>query len=419
MIRSFIFLSIILLLAHQAMQAKKVKALFLGNSYTQTNNLPEIIAQLALSNGDTLEYSSHTPGGFTFSGHAASATSVALIEEGDWDFVILQEQSQLPSFPDEQVEAEVYPYARMLDSMIQVNNPCATTLFYVTWGRENGDAANCPYFDPLCTYEGMDSMLQLRYTIMAEEHQAALSPVAMVWRKIRNEHPDIDLYTADGSHPGSSGSFAAACSFYTLMFRKDPATCSYNYSLSAADAGIIKTAAKQVAYDSLDHWNRFVVWPQAEFTAGIVDGFIDAENLSTHASHYYWDFGDGHTSEEENPSHTYTASGTYTVRLIAAECLMSDTFYMEVSILVSGIEPTFKADNVRIYPNPAQSDVHIRADEKIEHIRIMDMSGKIIYQEDQWGKTTATIDMSAFPPGTYGIVLTIQGNSSTIKFTKY
>jgi PKD repeat protein len=42
---------------------------------------------------------------------------------------------------------------------------------------------------------------------------------------------------------------------------------------------------------------------------------VDFTNLSTNASSYLWDFGDGTTSIQENPSHTYNALGTYNVTL--------------------------------------------------------------------------------------------------------
>lgn len=41
------------------------------------------------------------------------------------------------------------------------------------------------------------------------------------------------------------------------------------------------------------------------------------DNKSTNATNYNWDFGDGTTSKEENPTKTYDIGGTYTVTLTA------------------------------------------------------------------------------------------------------
>lgn len=44
---------------------------------------------------------------------------------------------------------------------------------------------------------------------------------------------------------------------------------------------------------------------------------ITFNNTSVGAAAYYWDFGDGTTSLQTHPSHTYTTPGTYTVTLVA------------------------------------------------------------------------------------------------------
>src|SRR5690606_7912386 len=257
-IKTIVLAGIICSLTATLHAQKSVRALFLGNSYTDVNNLPEIVKQLALSAGDTLIYSKNAPGGYTLQGHSTNPTSLNLIQAGNWDYVVLQEQSQLPAFPDAQVISQVYPYAHALDSMIKVYNPCATTLFYMTWGRKFGDASNCANFPPICTYEGMDSLLYLRYTIMAQDNGAGIAPVGRLWHSIRDNHPAIDLYSSDNSHPNNNGSFAAACAFYAVMFDEDPRQAPYNYTVNAAVADTIKMMANEVVYDSLDFWYRFV-----------------------------------------------------------------------------------------------------------------------------------------------------------------
>ena len=128
--------------------AKKVTALFLGNSYTYVNNLPLLIANLASANGDTLVYDYNTPGGYTLNNHFNDLTSKAKISSASWKYVILQAQSQEPSFSPYQVFSQTIPYARKLDSLIKLNNACTNTVFYQTWGRKNGDASNCGFYPP-------------------------------------------------------------------------------------------------------------------------------------------------------------------------------------------------------------------------------------------------------------------------------
>ena len=156
-------------------------ALFLGNSYTSVNNLPALTAAVATSAGDTLIYDSNLIGGYTLQQHSVDATSLSKIMLGTWDYVVLQEQSQLPSFPISQVETNVFPYARKLDSIINLYNPCAETMFYMTWGRKTGDSFNWPTCPPGCTSSVMDGLLHLRYVMMADSNTAAAWAVGAVW----------------------------------------------------------------------------------------------------------------------------------------------------------------------------------------------------------------------------------------------
>lgn len=56
-------------------------------------------------------------------------------------------------------------------------------------------------------------------------------------------------------------------------------------------------------------------------------------NTSTNATSYFWDFGDGGTSTQTNPTHSYSTAGTYTITLIAEnDCHCKDTFQNVITV---------------------------------------------------------------------------------------
>lgn len=237
----------------RAQQSKRV--FFVGNSYTSVNDLPRLVADIAQSMDDELVYASNTPGSCTFELHCSNA-SMDKICQGGWDFVVLQEQSQLPAFPIEMVEEMVYPFAKRLVDSIYAFNPEGEAMFYMTWGRKNGDTEYGSMYPMMSTYEGMDSLLYARYMYMAEANDASVCPVSRVWHYLRDNHNEIELYMPDGSHPSMAGSYAAACAFYTMMFGRDPDSITYEAGLSPKTAHLIRSAVHDVVYDSLWKWQR-------------------------------------------------------------------------------------------------------------------------------------------------------------------
>jgi hypothetical protein len=233
---------------------RPLNVLFIGNSYTYVNSLPQICVGIAASAGDVVFYDNYTPGGYTFQQHASDSNAIKKIMQGRWDFVVLQEQSQLPSSPDSDVSKDVLPFAHSLDSLIHWYNPKGKTVFYMTWGRKNGDTAKCKTWPPVCSYRGMDSLLAMRYTLMARLNHSDIAPVGAIWRYLREKYPSLELYLRDESHPSEAGSYAAACCFYTVFFQKDPGEIKYNYTLSTEDARKIRNAVRKVVFDDLAKW---------------------------------------------------------------------------------------------------------------------------------------------------------------------
>ncbi len=335
---------LILLSAGKGHTQQSVNALFIGNSYTSRNTLPQMIADIAESRGHILTWECNTPGACTFQKHCTNR-SVELIEEGGWDIVVLQEQSRRPSFLQDYVDTMVYPYAACLVEEIYAANPCAEPMFYMTWGRRDGDSINAQTNPVVATYEGMDSLICERYIHMAESNDASLSPVGRVWRYLRSNCSEIDLYRSDGSHPSVAGTYAAACSFYVMFFNESPDSIAYiPAGVTGQQANSIHRAVKEVVYLQLNQWKR--LRPVVMLTVGEQhDGEVQLSQRSMYADSIFWDFGDGTTTvsapSDSTIVHKYAESGSYDVTVEAIRHCMTDTAHATVNIINNSTNAIF------------------------------------------------------------------------------
>lgn len=344
--KNLVLLILLFLTVKASGQNQTRKVLFLGNSYTYVNDLPYIISELAASVGDVLVYDSHLIGGYTLEDHFASTVSLNKIRSQNWDYIILQEQSQRPAF--------IIPSGFMngfnnLTTFIKANKPCAQVMSFMTWGYKNGDTQNCSANPAVCTYDGMQSQLTNRYVSMSDLFESEITPVGVVWKHIRENYPSIELYQADGSHPSVAGSYLAACCFYATIFRKNPGQISNNYGLDANTASIIRNVAKTLVFDQMEQWyiGRYV--PVSDFDYVIGTGHNEIKinrNETTYRNSFIWDFGDGTTATDRTPTHSYSADGTYTIRLTSYKCFLGQNIESVFERTVN-----FCAHTNTIYPN--------------------------------------------------------------------
>jgi WD40 repeat protein len=75
---------------------------------------------------------------------------------------------------------------------------------------------------------------------------------------------------------------------------------------------------------------------------------------------WHWSFGDGATSTEVNPVHTYAQGGAYEVCLIVANAFAADTFCRQVQVGATGVHTLPALPHVRVWPNPFHSEIQIQ-----------------------------------------------------------
>lgn len=216
------------------------RILFIGNSYTRPlrSMMPTVLAGSPYS-GSTLKFV--TPGGCTLQRHLDNLETVQLIQSGKWDYVVLQEQSQSPAMNS--TKAAFLRAAEELCEMIE--DAGAVPVFYMTWGRRDGDRHN-KSINP--DYETMQEKLTDSYEKAARKNDALLAPVGEVWAEIRDQHEELGmaLYRKDGSHPSSEGAYLIACVFYRLFFDDRLESVGLCGDVSEKDAQLIRDAVLDV-----------------------------------------------------------------------------------------------------------------------------------------------------------------------------
>jgi len=131
------------------------------------------------------------------------------------------------------------------------------------------------------------------------------------------------------------------------------------------------------------------------------DDGMDFEFVNTSADHVSqsWSFGDGNSSEEISPKHTYATRNTYTVRLIVSNTCSVDTVEKEVEAKFNLDIKQLEGTDIFISPNPATGLVHISGVSD-GSIRLYNTAGQqVIYQDGVHESTT--LDLQNLPRGIY------------------
>lgn len=139
-------------------------------------------------------------------------------------------------------------------------------------------------------------------------------------------------------------------------------------------------------------------------------------NTSSNATSYHWNFGDGNTSDLQNPNHVFPTNGTYTVTLVAYSACGDSavaTQVVNINPNVAGLDEASEF-NVNVYPNPANEFVVVQVHEDLmgEQLRIKDISGKVV-MNISLSATVQSIQLQQLPAGTY--LLEITDKSQVIK----
>ncbi|HNM08111.1 MAG TPA: GEVED domain-containing protein [Chitinophagales bacterium] len=225
---------------------------------------------------------------------------------------------------------------------------------------------------------------------------------------IVNSNPPVDLgpdgtkcegTMLDAENPGADYLWNTGATTQTL-FVTEPGT--YSVYVENPITG---------CYNSDTITMSIIPLPIADYSAVATDLTVVFTSLAGDVDTWFWDFGDGSTSIEENPWHIYPFAGDYTVTFVVTNGCGADLI-SEVFSITTGIN-ALSQNALSIYPNPASTTIHVSGlpNGQEQHFRIMNMTGSVVLE----GKSMHDIDISALPASTY--VLLVDDGSGQFKGT--
>jgi hypothetical protein len=197
-----LLMSVLLVLSACGGGEPEHRVLFVGNSYTHFNDLPDMVEQIAEANDVLIDWEMIAPGGFYLDQHLGNPDVVNALNSGDFDTVIFQEQSVITSVP-ELASSQTIPAAVSLDAL--ADSAGVRVLWFQTWGRLNG-------FPEVGhqNFSSMQAQITQTYDTIGQRTNASVVRVGDAWQRVNSRGLGVGLYAADGSHPSPAGSYVAA-----------------------------------------------------------------------------------------------------------------------------------------------------------------------------------------------------------------
>ena len=224
-----------------------VRVLFIGNSYTYANALPQMFATLAQAGKHPVAVDMAAQGGWTLAQHVASASTRDKLTARQWDFVVLQEQSIVPAVAASRTTG-MYPAVRQYTAVLRELN--AAPVLLLTWGRRDG-LRDFGFAD----FRAMQEQLTAGTLAIAAELGLRVAPAGVAWQTGVSRDSTMALWQPDGSHPSLAGSYLTACVLFATLFRASPVGLPTPDGLAPEIARHLQDLARETVLTEPEHWH--------------------------------------------------------------------------------------------------------------------------------------------------------------------
>ncbi len=155
--------------------------------------------------------------------------------------------------------------------------------------------------------------------------------------------------------------------------------------------------------------------PEAAFSfeADFLDVFFT--NESQGAINYYWDFGDGNFSEDENPQHSFAQAGVYEVCMTAFSDSECEETICHIFELTTNVQHINNNSESKVYPVPFDDFliITLNKERNWQSLEVISSNSQRVYYLNSLNdETNFRLETSQWAPGIYLIIATAKSGKT-------
>lgn len=244
----------------------------------------------------------------------------------------------------------------------------------------------------------------------------------------------VDGATA-GIYPNFTSDIQEGCAPFTVNFSDNSdSTVNYLWSFPGGTPATSTSPSVDVTYNTPGNFaaslqvevesgtlynlvnNNYInvsSLPYLSFSYALSNGTVYFTGNISNSDNFNWDFGDGTSSTDNNPTHVYTENGTYTVTLSGTNECGDFEFSSDVEIVIAtGTEELGVAAEIHVLPNPSLELFSVQYDLRElnnGHIHLTDVNGRSILTQELNNRIGSFEFGENLAPGIYFMTLESDG----------
>lgn len=210
---------------YDLIEGESKTALFIGNSHTYINSLPDIVARVSEKClGKNVWFDTSLVGGKDLAWHIKHGEALNKIKSRKWDYVFLQPMGVEPLSDFSSFKESV---SLLQDAIVKSG---AKPILLETWARDPKNDSYDVYnkLNIPRSFHSMQDLLSEKFD--SAKGNSLIAPAGDFWSQVLKSYPNFKLLADDGYHPAPLGTYISSLAVINTIFfgnSKKLKECSY------------------------------------------------------------------------------------------------------------------------------------------------------------------------------------------------